>query len=106
MLHIKIVPPYFFKANIPKHLRNNPEWLRKLAKNGDTKYINPYSEKDWFFVYLIEPYLYDGFVKDEYWNVELECLGIKYVLEKPTKEEIKDFSLLQFGVDRSLMYKS
>lgn len=91
MLHIKIVMPYQGRAGFAKHLRNNPEYVRKLDKKNETVWLNPYIEKDWFRLTFIENLLEDGFIKDGMWDVELENNGIHYMVEKATCEELLKF---------------
>ena len=87
MLHIKIVLPSVTEAVYPKHLRNNPQWLRKLDKEGKTIYLNPYREKDWFRLKLIEPLLDGGIIREDAYNVENVFDDIHYVVEKLTELE-------------------
>ena len=87
MLHIKIVLPSVREVVYPKHLRNNPQWLRKLDKEGKTIYLNPYREKDWFRLKLIEPLLDGGIIREDAYNVENVFDDIHYVVEKLTELE-------------------
>lgn len=102
MLHIKIVPQYFLHSDFDKSLRNNKGYLRKLDKINAMVYVNPYSEKDWFRLNIIQPALTeDGFIKDEYYNVYSKCIGgINYVLEKPSLLEYGLFAKLNLKADR------
>lgn len=92
MLHVKIVPPRISRCVFAKHLRNNPEYLRKLDKEDDTIWITPYQERDWFRANLIDCILEDEIIKDDMYFVELECNGIHYMVEKLNEQEISMFT--------------
>lgn len=101
MLYIKIVPQYLLHSDFDKSLRNNKEYLRKLDKINAMVYVNSYTEKDWFRLNIIQPALTeDGFIKNEYYNVEAKCSGIKYVLVKPSLLEYGLFAKFNLKADR------